>query len=141
MTSVPGRYRTGLRAAANGAALPYGYTVTMWSSGQVLIHYHGVPSLGLVWLFAAGALAAFGLVQLASRSAGAGADLTLAGGPSWPRAGTIQALGVATSLGIVTAAGSLLPAGLSWAAGGMATVLGYLGVVGVEHALQVPPDG
>jgi hypothetical protein len=140
MTSVPGRYRTGLQAAARGAALPYGYTVTMWSSGQVLIHFHGVPNLGLVWLFAAGALGAFGLVQLVSRTAGASDGVQLASGPSWVRAGAIQAAGVAASLGLVTAAGALLPTALSWLAGGMATVIGYLGIAGLEHALQAPPE-
>ena len=36
----------------------------------------------------------------------------------------------------VAAAGALLPAAVAWALGGMATVLGYLGVVGLELALQ-----
>jgi hypothetical protein len=133
---VRGRYRTGLRSATRGAALPYGYTVTMWSSGQVLIHFHGAPSLPLVWLFAGGALAAFGLLQLATRSAQAADDVQLGGGPSWLRAGGVQAVAVAASLIAVTAAGSLLPAALAWLAGGMATVLGYVGITGVETALQ-----
>jgi hypothetical protein len=49
-------------------------------------------------------------------------------------------MAVAASLTAVTAAGALLPPALSWLAGGMATVLGYLGIVGLEHALQVHPD-
>ena len=36
----------------------------MWSSGQVLIHCQGVPGLVLIALFAAGAVAAFGALQL-----------------------------------------------------------------------------
>src|SRR4051794_28688171 len=56
-------YRAGLRSAARGASLPYGYTVTMWCSGQVLIHFHGTPGLGLVALFAGGALTGFGAVR------------------------------------------------------------------------------
>jgi hypothetical protein len=113
----------------------------MWSSGQVLIHFHGPPTLPLVWLFAGGALAAFGLLQLATRSADAPDDVQLGGSPSWLRAGTIQAIAVAASLIAVTAAGSLLPPAPSWLAGGMATVLGYLGIVGLEQALQADPDG
>ena len=112
----------------------------MWSSGQVLIHFHGTPPLALVWLFAGGALIAFGLLQLATRSAGSPDDVQLGGSPNWLRAGAIQAMAVAASLTAVTAAGALVPPALSWLAGGMATVLGYLGIVGLEHALQVHPD-
>src|SRR5918911_4480381 len=111
-------YRAGLRSAVDTAALPYGYTVTMWSSGQVLIHYHGAPSLPLVWLFAGGALAAFGLLQLATRSAGSSDDVQLGGSPNWLRAGAIQAMAVTASLTAVTAAGALLPPALSWLTGG-----------------------
>jgi hypothetical protein len=112
----------------------------MWSSAQVLIHFHGAPTLPLVWLFAGGALAAFGLLQLATRSSDPPADVQLGASPSWPRAGAIQAIGVAASLLAVTVAGSLLSPALSWLAGGMATVLGYLGIVGLELALQAQPD-
>jgi hypothetical protein len=112
----------------------------MWSSGQILIHFHGTPTLPLVWLFAGGALAAFGLLQLATRSADSPDDAQLGGSPTWLRAGAIQAMAVAASLTAVTAAGSMLPPALSWLTGGMATVLGYLGIVGLEQALQAHPD-
>jgi hypothetical protein len=129
-------YRAGLRSAVRAAALPYGFTVTMWSSGQVLIHFHGTPSLGLVALFAAGALLGFGVLRIATAEAGAPPAGNLAGGPSWVRGGGIQALAVAVTLATVAAAGSLLAPALSWAVGGVATVVGYLGVNGVEYALQ-----
>ena len=118
------------------AGLPYGYTVTMWSSGQVLIHFHGTPSLGLVALFAAGALLGYGLLQLATGPPDAASDLQLGASPNWLRGGAIQALAVAATLVTVAMAGWLLPPALSWISGGMATVLGYLGVTGVEYALQ-----
>jgi hypothetical protein len=128
-------YRAGLRSAARGASLPYGYTVTMWCSGQVLIHFHGTPGLGLVALFAGGALTGFGLLQSLGRG-DAGADLQLGAAPTWTRGGGIQLLAVAATLVIVAAVGWLLPPALSWALGGMATVVGYLGVIGLEYALQ-----
>jgi hypothetical protein len=112
----------------------------MWSSGQILIHFHGTPTLPLVWRVAGGALAAFGLLQLATRSADSPDDAQLGGSPTWLRAGAIQAMAVAASLTAVTAAGSMLPPALSWLTGGMATVLGYLGIVGLEQALQAHPD-
>jgi hypothetical protein len=68
-------------------------------------------------------------------------DVQLGASPSRLRAGTIQAIAVAASLTAVTAAGSLLPPALAWLAAGMATVLGYLGFVGLEQALQADLDG
>jgi hypothetical protein len=129
-------YRAGLRSAVQGAALPYGYTVTMWSSGQVLIHFHGVPSLALVALFAAGALAGYGVLQAVAGGRDAAPGVGLGGGPSWIRGGGIQLGAVGLTLAAVAAAGALLTPALSWALGGMATVVGYLGIVALECALQ-----
>src|SRR4051812_25095301 len=55
-----------------------------------------------------------------------------------PDDGAIQATAtaVAVTVAAVAAAGALLLAALAWALGGTATVLGYLGVVGLELAVQ-----
>jgi membrane protein YqaA with SNARE-associated domain len=42
----------------------------------------------------------------------------------------------ATRAASVAGAGALLGSVVSWALGGMATVLGYRGVMGIEYALQ-----
>jgi hypothetical protein len=130
-------YRAGLRSAVSAAGLPYGYTVTMWSSGQVLIHFHGTPNVALVGVFAGGALAGYAVLQAAADRDGPDDDVALGStGGGWVRGGPIQAVAVGLTLVVVAVAGSLLPPALSWAIGGMATVLGYLGVVGLELALQ-----
>jgi hypothetical protein len=69
-----------LRAAfgtlVSTTAAPYGYTVAVWSSGSLLIHIHHTPDIGEVFLFAAGALAGFGLLGILARgSASRGAQL------------------------------------------------------------------
>src|SRR3954466_16033166 len=116
-SAVP-HYRAGPRSAAPGASLPYGYTVTMWCSGQVLIHFHGTPGLGLVALFAAGALAGYALLQLAL-APGAEADgQDLGASANWARGGCIQVAAVAGTVAAVAAAGALLPPGASWPFGG-----------------------
>jgi len=46
-----------LETALHCAGLPYGYAITVWSTGAVLIDAHGPPSVGRVFLFAAGAAA------------------------------------------------------------------------------------
>lgn len=139
--SAPQLYRAGLRSAVQAAGLPYGYTVTMWSSGQVLIHFHGTPSLALVAVFAGGALAAYAVMQAAARAGDPPDDVALGSSGGWVRGGAIQAAAVAVTLIAVAAAGALLPAAVAWAFGGMATVLGYLGVVGLELALQARDGG
>ncbi len=53
-----------LGTLASSSAAPYGYTISVWSSGAVLIHFRGAPNVGDVFLFAAGALAGFTLIGL-----------------------------------------------------------------------------
>jgi len=134
--SLPRLYRAGVRSAVRGAGLPYGYTVTMWCSGQVLIHFEGTPGLALVGLFAAGALAGYALLQL-TLAPGAEADgQDLGASANWARGGCIQVAAVPGTVAAVAAAGALLRPGGSWPFGGAATVLGYLGITGIELALQ-----
>ena len=113
----------------------------MWSSGQVLIHFHGVPGLVLIALFAAGAVAGFAALQLVVGGAGPAAGGQFAAGAHRVRATLIQAAAIGLSVAAVGLAGWLLPPGLCWPLGGMATVLGYVGVTGVEYALQSRGDG
>jgi hypothetical protein len=134
-------YRTGLRSAVQAAGLPYGYTVTMWSSGQVLIHFHGTPTLAMIALFAAGALAGYALLQAVALGSDPPDDVALGSPGGWTRGGAMQFAAVAVTLLAVAAAGALFPAAVAWALGGMATVLGYLGVVGLELARQVQGAG
>jgi hypothetical protein len=134
-------YRAGLRSAVQSAGLPYGYTVTMWSSGQVLIHFHGTPSLVLIALFAAGALGGYAILQAVALGSDPPDDVALGASGNWIRGGALQAVAVAVTLLAVAAVGALFPAAVSWALAGMATVLGYLGVVGLELARQVHGAG
>jgi len=51
------------------SAAPYGYTVSVWSTGGLLMHHHGTPSAYEVFAFAAGALAGFALLGLVAHGA------------------------------------------------------------------------
>lgn len=53
-------YLRALETALHGAGLPYGYAVTVWSTGAALISARGPPSVGHLFLFAAGAAGAYG---------------------------------------------------------------------------------
>jgi hypothetical protein len=64
------RYLEALAAVVRRSAIPYGYTITIWTSGAVLEHGHGTPDIGQAYLFLIGAVGGFAAVALiASRSA------------------------------------------------------------------------
>ena len=58
----PGAYRSALRATVAASAAPYGYTLTIWTSGAVLSHARGIPDSGEALLFLLGAVAGYALV-------------------------------------------------------------------------------
>lgn len=58
----PARYKSALRATIAASAAPYGYTLTIWTSGAVLSHARGIPSSLQALLFLVGAVVAYALV-------------------------------------------------------------------------------
>jgi hypothetical protein len=54
-------------AVIAATAMPYGYTVSLWCTGALLIHSRGNPSVAEIALFAAGAVAAFGALAAQAR--------------------------------------------------------------------------
>ena len=76
------------------SAAPYGYTISIWSSGAVLLNARGVPHVAEVFAFLAGALAGFGLMAIAAKGAltrmeslDHAPDRVLAGTLHWAAAG------------------------------------------------------
>jgi hypothetical protein len=130
-----------MRSAVVGTALPYGYTVTIFSSGQAVTHAHGVPSVPEVLLFSTGAAAAYGFLRWGVRGV-SGVARQLGESPRLVRAGALQ---LAAILAAILAAALLarLPEVPAWPAAAFAATLAYLGIVSVELALLegVPPAG
>jgi hypothetical protein len=58
----PARYKSALRVTVASSAAPYGYTLTIWTSGAVLSHARGIPNAGEALLFLAGAVTAYALI-------------------------------------------------------------------------------
>ena len=56
------RYRDHLRAVVAASAAPYGYTLTIWTSGAVTTHARGIPTALEALLFLAGAVSGFALI-------------------------------------------------------------------------------
>jgi hypothetical protein len=91
---VSGALRVALRATVVTTAGPYGYTVTLWSSGALLVRVHGIPRVTEVFALAAGAVLAFSLLALLVRGMHPGSeppdrqgDRVVAGALNWVAVG------------------------------------------------------
>lgn len=133
-------YRAGMESALHGAGLPYGYSLVVWGSGALLIHDRGKPSVGLIFLFVAGAVAAYGLLKVAGHGASGATGLQLAGSPHVLRAGVVHVAAVGSALGAVALIG-LIASGVVWPLGSFAATLLYLGITAVELALREGQEG
>lgn len=66
---MPRLLRSALGTVVTASAAPYGYTLSVWSSGAVLLNAHGVPTVAEVFGFLAGGLLGFAAMALAARGA------------------------------------------------------------------------
>jgi hypothetical protein len=133
-TSVPTplrTYRASLRHAVTGSAGPYGYTLTVWTSGAVLAHARGLPTTLDALLFMIGAVAGFGAVGWIAFG-GFARHLT----PSPQRAAlwtSFHVLPVAISIGAAALTAHFLKNSLSWPLAGFFATTIYL----LVYALHV----
>jgi len=56
------RYKSALRATVAASAAPYGYTLTIWTTGAILSHARGIPGTADALLLLVGAVGAYALV-------------------------------------------------------------------------------
>ena len=133
-------YRRGLRSVLQTVALPYGYTITVWSSGQELIHRHGMPPVGDVFLFAAGAVAGFAALRVFIPHATGEEPLPQVAGPPSARAVLIQVAAIGAALGAATLSG-LIDSGFAWPVGGFAATELYFAIIALEPTLRAVADG
>ena len=103
--------RAALATIVAASAVPYGYTVTLWSSGAVLMASHGTPHVAEVFTFLGGALAGFGLMALVAHESLGRAEL-LDDAADRVRACTLHVLAVGGAVGAV----ALLAGIHSWVA-------------------------
>ncbi|HUA46959.1 MAG TPA: hypothetical protein VMA77_17130 [Solirubrobacteraceae bacterium] len=123
------------------SAAPYGYTLTIWSSGAVLIDYRGKPSVADVFLFLAGAVLGFSALGMLAqgplanrRSIDSRRDRVIAGALDWAAVGA--AVGAVALLGRIH----------DWAAWPLGSFVGtfvYLAGAGLQLGLvahETPAD-
>ena len=128
------RYLRALETALHGAGLPYGYSVMLWSTGAVTIGSRGKPSVGAVFLFAAGAATAYGLLRFLSRATEGEADAQLTRSPHLFRAGALHVAAIAAAIGSAALIAKI-PSVVAWPLASLAGTLLYLGVSSLEIAL------
>jgi len=103
---------------------PYGYTLTVWTSGAVLTHARGIPSTVDALLFMLGAVVGFALVGAASFG---GLTVRVRMEAQQPAlwAG-FHALSIGAAIGIATLIAHLLHDRGAWPLGGLAATMSYL---------------
>lgn len=127
-------YLRALETTVHGVGLPYGYAVTVWSTGAAVSGRHGMPSAGRIFLFAAGAVIAYGALRLLTWNTRDEAERPLTRSPHVVRAGAIHlaAIGLAIAAAVLVAR---IPSDAAWLLAPFAATLAYLGVSSVEIAL------
>ena len=123
------RYVTALATVLRGSALPYGYTVTVWTSGMMLVRHRGLPSTAEVFLFMLGAVVAYATLGGVVR-AGRGVPFDPAAG-LLRHTGMLHLLAVGGALGAATLV-ALIPSAVAWPFGSFAATGTYLGLATLE---------
>ncbi len=131
-------YFRALQTALHGAGVPYGYTLSVWSTGSALVGEHGPPEQLEIFLFALGATSAYGGLRLLTWETGGEAD-DLTRSPNLLRAGVVHLAAIAAAI-----AAALLMARIestaAWFLAALVATLLYLAVSSVEVA-TVERDG
>jgi hypothetical protein len=126
-------YRRAARQAVSMSVGPYGYTLTIWTSGAMLTRVLGLPGLLDALLFvigAVGGLALIGVISFGSLTA----RVRVAPQPPALWAG-LDLLSVGGAMAAATAIAHLLANGVAWPLGGFAATTSYLGLLALQLAL------
>jgi hypothetical protein len=121
-------YRRTLKSIAGSSAVPYGYTLTVWSTGAVLMRSHGPPAVGDVFLFLVGGVAAFALIALLAAPSG---EPPQTRPTDALRAGALHVAAVGGAVGIAALIAELGGA-VAWPLGSFAATFAYLALAAVE---------
>jgi hypothetical protein len=132
-------YFKALQTALHGAGVPYGYAVTVWGTGAALVGEHDLPQDVDIYLFVAGATAAYGGLRLLTWETGGEAETPLPRSPNLFRAGLVHLVSIGAA---ITAALLIAQVGsrAAWILAPLAATVLYLGVSSVEVA-AVESDG
>ena len=127
------RYVEALGMVVGSAAVPYGYTLTTWSTGALLLHGEGAPDTAEVLLFVLGAIGAFASIGAVAR---AGLPRQFRG---WPKnvvvLGSMHFASIGLALAAVSAASAALDGRLAWMLGSFGATAAFLLMVAAQTAV------
>ncbi len=127
-------YLRGLRTSLRHNAGPYGYSVMITASLAAISGSVGMPSTGEIFLFCAGAVSAFLILEaLASRGfrerlRGEPADVVVIGS-------AVSFASVGAGVGAAALSAVVLEGSVAWPLGSLTATTMYLAVVAIEMAL------
>jgi hypothetical protein len=122
-----------LTMIVSASAVPYGYTVTVWSTGAVLVHFHSAPDITEILLYAAGALSGYTLVGLLTRLK---LHTMISPPDRWQQLmfGMLHWFAVGIALGVAVVLAQI-PGWVAWPLGALAATTLYLTGAAAELAL------
>lgn len=123
-----------IETSVQGAGLPYGYAITVWSTGSVLVGEHGKASVLATFLFAAGAIVAYGTLKVLTWHTDEPAEKPLAKSPRPVRAGIMHIGAIALAISAALAAAQV-SGEAAWLLAPLASTFVYLSGSSVEVAL------
>ena len=131
-------YRSALRATIAASAAPYGYTLTIWTSGAVLSHARGIPSAAEALLFLGGAVAGYALVAAVALR---GSEERLVPEPATAAVwGGLHLFAVGMAIGAATVIAHLVHNVAAWPLVGFLATALYLtvssGQLAIAHAVR-----
>lgn len=130
------RYSESLRSAVAACGAPYGYTLSVWTSGALLISAHGLPNLAAALSFMVGSVAGYALVGALAfgnlGDPGGGGDGVGRAPALW---GNVHILSIGGAILVSYPASYFLDGHLAWPATGLAATAAYLLLLAAEFAL------
>jgi len=133
-------YRSHLKTAVATSAAPYGYTLTIWTSGAVTTHSRGIPTAWEALIFLAGAVLGFGVTAalaygrpgeiMASREHG---NVRLWGG--------FHLISVGLAIGAAALVNAVVKDVIAWLIVGLVATSVYLLVIAAQFTLADAREG
>ena len=112
---------------------PYGYTLTVWTSGAVLAHARGLPTSVEALLFMLGGVVGFAIVGMAAfGDLRARVEVDPTPPALW---GGLHFISVAAAIGAVTVIADQVENAAAWPLGGFTATVLYLVLLAAQLAL------
>jgi hypothetical protein len=115
------------------SAAPYGYTLTIWSSGALLIHFRRSPAVWEVFLFVAGAVVAFAALWLLGRGPIESAR-PVSGQSAHALAGALDLFAVGVAVGAATLL-AMIPSWVAWPGTSLGATAVYMLAASIQLAV------